>query len=123
MLSSNLPPCCHISLSYIMKFDIKKTHQRIQTTCLHTSRCHHCHYCNIDFVSFHNITSYTSSLSSCILVNIAYLLNITCTLIFIAWRRRQDVHVILTHHMQREETTTYKRTSHLINLIYFLVDL
>ena len=36
VLHVNLPPCCHISLSCIMGFDIKKTtHQNIQTTCSH----------------------------------------------------------------------------------------
>ena len=53
MLSSHLPHCCHISLPYIMGFDIKIVHQRIQTTPSHTSHCHHCHYCNVEFVLFH----------------------------------------------------------------------
>ena len=63
----NLPPC-HILLSYITGFDIKIIHQRIQTTCLHASYCHHC---NVDFVLFHNVTCYTNYLLSCIHVNTA----------------------------------------------------
>jgi hypothetical protein len=74
--------------------DIKIIHQRIQTTCLHTSCCHHykfCHHCNIDVVLFHNATYYTNSLLSCIanIVNIANLLNIKCNLFatcVISWR-------------------------------------
>ena len=45
VLSFNLTPCCHVTLPYIMGFDIKINHPRIQTTCLHTSRCHQCKYC------------------------------------------------------------------------------
>ena len=85
VLSLNLPPCCHISFPYITSLDIKTIHQWIQTTCLHVaSRCHHhhyCHQCNVDFMLFHNITCYTNSLLSRIHGNIAYLLNITCTLV------------------------------------------
>ena len=69
---------------YITGFDIKVIHQRIQATSLHAScchHCHHCHYCNIDFVFFHNVAPYTNSLLSCIHVNTADLLNITCTLV------------------------------------------
>lgn len=36
-----IPPCCHISFSYFMGFDIIIICQRIQTTCSHTSCCHH----------------------------------------------------------------------------------
>ena len=32
----NLTPCCHVSLPYIVDFDIKVNHQRIQSTHLHT---------------------------------------------------------------------------------------
>ena len=84
MLSSNVPPCFHISLLYIMGFGIKITYSRIQALHLHASRCHHCHYCKVDFVLFHNVTCYTNSLLSHIHVNIANLLNIVCTLVAIA---------------------------------------
>ena len=70
----NLPPCCHISLPYIMGCDIQVIHQRIQTPCSHASRYHHCHYGNLD-------KHYPNPLLSCIHVNTAYFLNITCTLI------------------------------------------
>jgi hypothetical protein len=69
---------CHVSLPYIIGFDINIIHQRIQTTRLHSSRCH---YWGVDFVLFHYVTCYTNSLLSCIHVNNAYLLNITCTLV------------------------------------------
>ena len=49
----------------------------------HASCCHHCHYCNVDFVLFHNATCYTNYLLSRNYVNIADLLNITCTLVVI----------------------------------------
>ena len=55
--ASNLTTCRHVSLPYMMSFDIKVNHQSIQTTHSHASRCHHdnyCHYCNVDFVLFHN---------------------------------------------------------------------
>jgi predicted glycosyltransferase involved in capsule biosynthesis len=82
VLSLNLPPCCHISLSYIMAIDIKIMNQSIPTTRSYASSCcHYCHNCNVDFVLFHNVTCYTSSLLLCIIVNIAYLLDITCTLV------------------------------------------
>ena len=61
-----------------MGFDIKIINQRIQTTCLHAS---HCHHCNVDFVLFHNVTWYNNYLLSCIHVNNAGLLNIMCTLV------------------------------------------
>ena len=67
VLNLNLTPCCHISFSYIMGFDIKLIHQRTQTTRLHTSCCHHCHYYDyyyLDLVLFHNITCYIDSLLS-----------------------------------------------------------
>ena len=70
--------------SHIMGFDIKSIHQRIQTTSSHAScfhYCHYCHHCNVDFVLFHNVTCYANSLISCIRVNIADFLTITCTLI------------------------------------------
>ena len=41
VLSSNLYLYCHIFLPYIMGFDIKVIHQRIQTTCSHASCCYH----------------------------------------------------------------------------------
>ena len=62
-------------------FAINKIHQRIQTTCSHTSRCPHCHYCNVNFVLFHNVTCYIVPLLSCIKVNIAFLFNVLCTLV------------------------------------------
>jgi hypothetical protein len=77
VLTLNFPPCRHISLSYVMGFDIKIIHQRIQTTRLHASCCH---YCNVDFVLFHNVTCYTNSLLSHIHVNTTSLLNIMCIL-------------------------------------------
>ena len=70
-----------------MGFDIKIIHQRIETTCLQASHCHHlsllsllslfqCWLCVI------NVTCYTKSLLSCIHVNTStYLLIITCTLL------------------------------------------
>ena len=70
----NLPPCCHVSLSYVMGLDIELIHQRMQTTRLHASRCYHHYYCrygNVDFMLFHNFTCYTNSLLSCIHVNTA----------------------------------------------------
>ena len=81
MLGLSLPPCCHTSLSYITLFDVEITHQRIQTTRSHVSGGHHCHYCVVDFPLLHNATCYTSSLLSCIHVNVVDLLNITCTLV------------------------------------------
>ena len=80
MHSLNISPCCHISLSYIMGFDIKIIQQRIQTTS-HASSCRHFHDCNIECMLFHYVTCYSNSLLSCIHVNIANLLNITCTLV------------------------------------------
>ena len=57
VLFINSIPCCHASTpTYIMGFNVKIDHERIQTTHLHASRCHrctHCHCCNVDFVSFH----------------------------------------------------------------------
>ena len=47
VLSLNPPPCGHISLSYIMDFEIRMIHQRISTTRSHASCCHCCHYCNV----------------------------------------------------------------------------
>jgi hypothetical protein len=82
VLNLNLPPCCHIPLSYTSKLDIQIIHHGIQTMCSHSSCCHHCpyyHYCNIDFVLFHSVTGYTNSPLSCIHVNTLDLLNITCT--------------------------------------------
>ena len=78
VLSLNLLPCCHISLSYTMHFDIKVIHQISQTTQSHTSCCH---YCNVDFMLLHNITCYTKYSLSCIHVNTTTILNITCTLV------------------------------------------
>jgi hypothetical protein len=63
-------------------FYIKVNYRRIQTTHLHTSRCHHCeycHYCNVDFVLFHNVTCYNNFLLSRIHVNTTSLFNFTCT--------------------------------------------
>jgi hypothetical protein len=77
----NLPPCCHICLSYVMGFDIKIMHQSIRTTHSHTSYCHHCHYYSVDFVFFLNVTCYTNSLLSRFHANIADLLDIMCTLV------------------------------------------
>ena len=78
MLSLNIPPCYHISLSHVVSFDIKIIHQRIQTTHSRASRRHHC---NDDFVLFHNATCYTNPLLSRIHVTTVDLLNITCTLV------------------------------------------
>ena len=80
VLGFNLLPCCYISLSYIMVFDIQMIHRRIQTARSHASRCHHCHDCNVDFVLFHNVTCYTNYLLSCIHVNTTNPLDITRTL-------------------------------------------
>ena len=52
-----------------MGFDIQVIHQKIQSMCLHASRCHYCHYDNLDFVLFHNVTHYPNPLLSCIYVN------------------------------------------------------
>ena len=42
------PPCCHISHSYIMGFDIEYNPPKsLNHTLSHTSRCHHCRYCYI----------------------------------------------------------------------------
>ena len=41
------PLCCHIFLSYITSYDIKISHQRVQTTHSHASHGHHYHYCNV----------------------------------------------------------------------------
>ena len=81
MLNLDPPPRRHISLTYIMGFDIKVIHQRVQTTLSHASRCHPCQCCNVDFARFHSVTHYASSLLSCIHVNTTYLLNITCILV------------------------------------------
>ena len=43
-INLNIPPCCHISISYIMGFDIKVIHKINRTTCLYASCCHHYHY-------------------------------------------------------------------------------
>jgi hypothetical protein len=78
------PPCYHITLSYIMGFDVKIIHQRIQTLRLHASHCHRCqygHYCNVDYVSCHNITCYTNSALAHLHVHTTNLLNITCALV------------------------------------------
>ena len=80
VLNLNLPPYYHISLPYVMGFDIKVIHQRIKTTHSYAS---HCHYSNVDFVLFHNVTCYNNSLLSCIHVNTTCLLNITSTLVAI----------------------------------------
>ena len=81
----NLYRCCHISLSYIMGFGIKITHQSIQTTRSHALHWHHFHYehCCIvmNFVLFHIVICYIDFLLSCMHVNIAELPNITCTLV------------------------------------------
>ena len=69
-----------ISISYIIDFVIEIVQQWNQTIYSHPS---HCHYCNVVFVLFYNITIYTNSLLSHIHVNIAELLNMTCTLIAI----------------------------------------
>ena len=48
VLSLKIPYDFHISLPYIMSFDIEVIHQRIQTTHSYVSHCHHynyCHYC------------------------------------------------------------------------------
>ena len=78
VLGLNLPPCCHISFSFIMGFDIRRIQQRIQTPCLYAR---YCHYCYIDFVLFHNVAWYITFLFSCIHVNTIHPLNITCTLV------------------------------------------
>ena len=59
---------------------IKIILQRIQTTCLHVSCCHHCnyyHYRNVDFVLFHNVTCYNNFFYHRSMLT----LHITCTLI------------------------------------------
>ena len=66
-------------ISHILTLEI--IHQRIQTTCRHTSRCHHCHHCIVGFVLFHNVTCYTSNLLSCIHVDTTCILNVACTLV------------------------------------------
>ena len=84
VLSLNIPPRCHVSLSYITNFDVKIVHQRIQTTCSHASRCHHCHYfiiAMLNFVLFHDVKCYSNSLLSCIHVITANPLYITCALV------------------------------------------
>ena len=68
----------HFPLTYSNN-NIKVIHQRVQSTCSHAPRHPYCHYCNADFVLFHNVTCYINTLLSCIHVNIAHLLNITCT--------------------------------------------
>ena len=70
----------HFPLIYLNN-NIKIIHQRIQTTCEHAPRRLYCHYYNVDFVLFHNVTCLTNSLLSCIHVNTAHLLDITCTLV------------------------------------------
>ena len=77
MLNLNIPHYCHISLTYIMDFDIEIIHEIFQTACSHAS---HCHCCNVDFVLFHSVTCYSSSLLSRIHVNTTYLPNIICAL-------------------------------------------
>ena len=77
-LSLNLTLCYHVSLPYIMDFDIQINHQNIQIMHSHSSCCHHC---NVDIVLFHVVTCYTDSLLSHIRVNIVDLLNITCILV------------------------------------------
>jgi hypothetical protein len=89
VFSINIPPCCHIFFTYITYLDIKIIHQRIQTTRSHASHCHRCQCCNVDFVLFHSVTCYTNPLLSRIHIDIANLLNITCTLVaigMILWR-------------------------------------
>jgi magnesium-transporting ATPase (P-type) len=77
VLSLRLSPCCHISLSYIMSFDIEINHQKIQITCSHASHFHHCNYChyrNVDFMLFYNVTCYINSLLPWICVSTSNLL-------------------------------------------------
>ena len=77
MLSSKLPPCCHISLPYIMGFGI----EIIQTM--------HSHASIVIIVIIAMLTLCYSIMShvtlifllSCIHVDTVYLLNITCTLV------------------------------------------
>ena len=83
VLSFNLPPCCHSSLSYDTSFDIQIIHQRMQTIHLHALCCHHyCEYCNVDFLLSHNVTCYTNSLSS----NIHVMLTLHTSLIPCTWK-------------------------------------
>ena len=66
VLNLNLTPCYHMTLPYIMGFDIKMSHQRIQTTCSQASCCHQY---DVEFVLFHNVACYTNSFLSHIHVN------------------------------------------------------
>ena len=67
MVNIIIPPWCHMPFPPITCFDMKVTHERIQTTSSHASHCHHCHHFNVDFVLFHNVTCCTNSPLSCIL--------------------------------------------------------
>ena len=84
VLSSNLPPCCHISFSYITSFTIKYSTKDFKPhACMHhvVIIVIYCHYCRLTFMLFCNITCCINSLLSRIHVNTANLLNITCTLV------------------------------------------
>ena len=101
VLILHLPPCCYISLSYIMGFDIKINHRRTQTTHSHASYSYDCNYCdyhNIDHALFHNVTCYTNPPLSHFHVNTANLLNTTCTLVatrMILGRLECSTHIML----------------------------
>ena len=69
---------------YITRFDIQVIHHRVQSTRLHTSRCHHCNYCrycNVGFVLFHIVTCYTKSILSHTHINTKYLLSVMCIVV------------------------------------------
>ena len=88
VLITNIPPCCHISLPYIMGYNqvttFKKStkefkpHGYTHHIVLH---CNYCHFCNVDFVLFHIVTYDANCLVSHIHINTTNLLNIMCTLI------------------------------------------
>ena len=99
-LSSHPPP-------YITCFNIKiiQIHQRIETTRLHTSRCHHRHSCNVDFVLFHDVTHYINSMLSHIHNNTMYLHIITCNLVATSMiLERLECSAAIKHHVHHRSS-------------------
>ena len=80
----NLPPCCQVSLPYIMGFDIEINRQKIQTTNSHASCGHHYNYCHYYMLTlcYCMMSRATFILFlSCIHANTTQVVNILCTLV------------------------------------------
>ena len=84
ILYLNLPPCCHISLSYITNFDIRVIHQEFKPhACTHHVVIIVINVINAMLILCYSIMSHATLILflSCIQINTIYLLNITCTLV------------------------------------------